>query len=335
MKPPEPTQVSFAQAEYEKKKKRTRREVFLEQMEQVVPWSRLAAVIEPHYPKSGKRGRPPIGLERMLRMYFVQQWYGLADEAVEDAIYDSQALRNFMAIDLGRQSVPDATTLMGFRHLLEAHELTQAMLSEINAMLQAQGLLMSRGTLVDATLIAAPSSTKNREHKRDPEMHQTKKGNQWYFGLKAHIGVDRESGLVHTLKTTAANVSDISQTAALLHGQEVDIWLDAGYVGVEKREDMQAALKAYNQTVRWHVAKRRKSIEKLADGWQKSLAQAYEKLKAQTRALVEHPFHVIKNIFKHKKARYKGLAKNDAQLNALFTLSNLYMARGKLRPSQA
>jgi len=319
MKPPEPTQVSFAQAEYEKKKKRTRREVFLEQMEQVVPWSRLAAVIEPHYPKSGKRGRPPIGLERMLRMYFVQQWYGLADEAVEDAIYDSQALRNFM----------------GFRHLLEAHELTQAMLSEINAMLKAQGLLMSRGTLVDATLIAAPSSTKNREHKRDPEMHQTKKGNQWYFGLKAHIGVDRESGLVHTLKTTAANVSDISQTAALLHGQEVDIWLDAGYVGVEKREDMQAALKAHNQTVRWHVAKRRKSIEKLADGWQKRLAQAYEKLKAQTRALVEHPFHVVKNIFKHKKARYKGLAKNDAQLNTLFALSNLYMMRVKLCPSQA
>ena len=335
MNPPQPTQVSFAQAEYEKKKKRTRREIFLEKMEQVVPWSRLVEVIEPHYPKSGKRGRPPIGLERMLRMYFVQQWYGLADEAVEDAIYDSQALRNFMAIDLGRQSVPDATTLMGFRHMLEAHELTQAMLAEINAMLKAQGLLMNRGTLVDATLIAAASSTKNRAHSRDPQMHQTKKGNQWYFGLKAHIGVDRESGLVHTLKTTAANVSDISQTAALLHGQEVDIWLDAGYVGVEKREDMQTALKGNNQTVRWHIAKRRKSIEKLADGWQKRLAQAYEKLKAQTRALVEHPFHVVKNIFKHKKARYKGLAKNDAQLNMLFALSNIYMMRGKLRPSQA
>ena len=335
MKPTLPIQVSFARAEYEKKKKRTRREVFLEKMEQVVPWSRLVEVIEPHYPKSGKRGRPPIGLERMLRMYFVQQWYGLADEAVEDAIYDSQALRNFIAIDLGRQSVPDATTLMGFRHLLEAHELTQAMLAEINAMLKERGLLMSQGTLVDATLIAAPSSTKNQAHSRDPEMHQTKKGNQWYFGLKAHIGVDQESGLVHTLKTTAANVSDISQTAALLHGQEVDIWLDAGYVGVEKREDMQAALKANNQTVHWHIAKRRKSIEKLADGWQKRLAQAYEKLKAQTRALVEHPFHVVKNIFKHKKARYKGLAKNDAQLNTLFALSNLYMMRMKLCPSQA
>ena len=332
MKPTQPTQVSFAQAEYEKKKKRTRREVFLEKMEQVVPWNRLMEVIEPHYPKSGKRGRPPIGLERMLRMYFVQQWYGLADEAVEDAVYDSQALRNFMGIDLSFQSVPDATTLMGFRHLLEANDLTKAMLVEVNVMLLERGLLMTKGTLVDATLIAAPSSTKNKEHGRDPEMHQAKKGNQWYFGMKAHIGVDKDSGLVHTLTTTAANVSDISQTAALLHGQESDVWADAGYVGVEKREEVQEALNANEQTVKWHVAKRRSAIEKLADGWQKSLAQAYEKLKAQVRSRVEHPFHVVKNIFKYQKTRYKGLAKNDAQLNVLFALSNLYMVRGELRP---
>jgi len=265
-------------------------------------------------------------------MYFVQQWYGLADEAVEDAIYDSQALRNFMDIDLSWQSVPDATTLMGFRHLLEANDLPQAMLVEVNAMLIERGLLMSKGTLVDATLIAAPSSTKNQYHARDPEMHQTKKGNQWYFGLKAHIGVDKESGLVHTLATTAANVSDISQTPALLHGQEQDVWLDAGYVGVDKREDMQAALATNGQEVKWHIAKRRRSIEKLVDGWQKNLAQAYEKLKAQVRARVEHPFHVIKNIFKYKKTRYRGLAKNDAQLNVLFALGNLYMVRGQLRP---
>ncbi len=332
MKPTQPGQVSFAQAEYEKKKKRTRREVFLEKMEQVVPWNRLMEVIEPHYPRSGKRGRPPIGLERMLRMYFVQQWYGLADEAVEDAVYDSQALRNFMGIDLSFQSVPDATTLMGFRHLLEANDLTKAMLVEVNVMLMERGLLMTKGTLVDATLIAAPSSTKNKEHGRDPEMHQAKKGNQWYFGMKAHIGVDKDSGLVHTLTTTAANVSDISQTAALLHGQESDVWADAGYVGVEKREEVQEALKANEQTVQWHVAKRRSAIEKLADGWQKSLAQAYEKLKAQVRSRVEHPFHVVKNIFKYQKTRYKGLAKNDAQLNVLFALSNLYMVRGELRP---
>ena len=332
MKSISPSQVSFAQAEYDQKKKRTRRELFLEKMEQVVPWSRLTEVIEPHYPKSGKRGRPPIGLERMLRMYFVQQWYGLADEAVEDAIYDSQALRNFMAIDLSRQSVPDATTLMGFRHLLEANNLAQALLVEINAMLIERGLLMSKGTLVDATLIAAPSSTKNQKHARDPEMHQTKKGNQWHFGMKAHIGVDQESGLVHTLVTTAANVSDISQTPVLLHGQEQDVWLDAGYVGVEKREDMQAALAANGQEVQWHIARRRKTLEKLADGWQKKLAHAYEKLKAQVRARVEHPFHIIKNIFQYKKTRYKGLAKNDAQLNVLFALSNLFMMRGQLRP---
>lgn len=313
MKPTPPSQVSFSQAEYEKKKKRTRREIFLAKREQVVPWARLMEVIAPHYPKSGKRGRPPIGLERMLRMYFMQQWYGLADEAVEDAIYDSQALRHFMDIDLSRQSVPDATTLMGFRHLLEANDLPQAMLVEVNAMLIERGLLMNKGTLVDATLIAAPSSTKNQGHARDPEMHQTKKGNQWHFGLKAHIGVDKESGLVHTLVTTAANVSDISQTPALLHGQEA--WLDAGYVGVEKREDMQKALAANGQEVKWHIAKRRKTIEKRADGWQKSLAQAYEKLKAQVRARVEHPLHIVKNIFKYKKKRYKGLAKNDAQLN--------------------
>ena len=332
MKPTASTQVSFAQAEYEKKKKRTRRERFLEKMEQVVPWARLMEVIEPHYPKRGKRGRPPIGLERMLRMYFVQQWYGLADEAVEDAIYDSQALRNFMDIDLCRQSVPDATTLMGFRHLLEAHDLSQAMLIKVNAMLIERGLLMSKGTLVDATLIAAPNWTKNKRHGRDPEMHQAKKGNQWYFGLKAHIGVDKESGLVHTLITTSAHISDISQTPALLHGQAQDVWLDAGYVGVEKREDMQAALAANAQEVQWHIAKRGKTIEKLADGWQKNLAQAYEKLKAQVRARVEHPCHVVKNIFKYKKTRYKGLAKNDAQLNVLFALSNLYMMRGQLRP---
>lgn len=327
-----PTQTSFAQAEYDKKKKRTRREIFLAQMEQVIPWARLMEVIEPHYPKAGGRGRPPIGLEKMLRMYFVQQWYGLADEAVEDAIYDSQALRHFMDIDLSRQSVPDATTLMGFRHLLEAHDLPQALLVEVNAMLIERGLLMSKGTLVDATLIAAPSSTKNREHARDPEMHQTRKGKQWHFGLKAHIGVDQESGVVHTLVTTAANVSDISQTPALLHGQEEAVWADAGYVGVDKREDMQEALAANEQDVQWHIAKRRKAIETMMDGWQKSLAQAHEKLKARVRAYVEHPFHVIKNIFRHRKVRYKGIAKNNAQLNVLFALSNVYMMRDQLRP---
>jgi transposase, IS5 family len=183
-------QTSFSQAEYNAKKKLTRRDLFLAKMEQVVPWSRLIAVIEPHYPKSGKRGRPPIGIERMLRMYFIQQWYGLADVAVEDAIYDSQALRNFCGIDLTVSNVPDSTTLMDFRHLLEKNALPQAMLNEVNELLKERGLLMSQGTLIDATLIAAPSSTKNKSHQRDPEMHQVKKGNEWHFGMKAHIGAE-------------------------------------------------------------------------------------------------------------------------------------------------
>ena len=324
--------MSFAQVEYAGKKKQTRRDKFLGQMEQVVPWKRLIAVIEPHYPKSGQRGRPPIGIVRILRMYFIQQWYGLADEAVEDAIYDSQALRNFCRIDLAVESVPDATTLLNFRHLLETHELPQAMLREVNALLKERGLLMSQGTLIDATLIAAPSSTKNRKHERDPQMHQTKKGKQWYFGLKAHIGADEQSGLVHTVVSTAANVSDISQTANLMHGKEQVVGADAGYVGAQKREEVQQALRDNEQQVAWRIAKRRKPLREMADGWQKNLALAYEKFKARIRAKVEHPFHVVKNIFQHKKVRYKGVAKNDAQLHTLFALSNLYMVRGELCP---
>ena len=240
-----------------------------------------------------------------------------------------QHYTSFMGIDPSRESVPDATTLMGFRHLLEANDLTRAMLVEVNAMLLERGLLMTQGTLVDATLIAAPSLTKNIDHARDPEMHQTKKGNQWHFGMKAHIGVDRDSGLVHTVVSTAANVSDISQTPELLHGQETELWADAGYVGVDKREDMQAALIKNEQTLslKLHVAKRRSTITKMTEGWQKAMAQAYEKLKAQVRARVEHPFHVVKNLFHYKKARNKGIKKNDCQLNMLFALSNLYMVR--------
>ena len=322
--------MSFAQAEYRAKKKLTQRDIFLAKMEQVVPWSRLLAVVEPHYPKSGKRGRPPIGIERMLRMYFIQQWYGLADVAVEDAIYDSQALRNFCGIDLAVASVPDSTTLMDFRHLLEKNALPQAMLQEVNALLKERGLLMSQGTLIDATLIAAPSSTKNKPHARDPEMHQAKKGNQWHFGMKAHIGVDEQSGLVHTVVSTAANVSDVSQTANLMHGEETCVGADAGYVGAAKREEVQTKLQGYAHELKWRIAKRRKPIKLMPACWQKNLALAYEKLKASIRAKVEHPFHVVKNIFKHKKTRYKGIAKNDAQLNVLFALSNLYLVRGKL-----
>lgn len=323
-------QLSFSQAEYMFKKKLTRRDLFLTKMNEIVPWNRLIAVVDPHYPKHGKRGRPPIGIDRMLRMYFIQQWYGLADVAVEDAIYDSQALRNFCSIDLSIESVPDATTLMNFRHLLETHELPQSMLKEINVLLRERGLLMNQGTLIDATLIAAPNSTKNKKRERDPEMHQTKKSNQWHFGMKAHIGADDESGLVHTVVSTAANVSDISQTAALMHGEETRMGADAGYVGVTKRDEVQKKLQNMPQKVSWRIAKRRKPIKEMAEGWQKDLALKHEKLKASIRAKVEHPFHIIKNIFKHKKTRHKGLQNNHTQLNMLFALSNLYMVREKL-----
>ncbi|PNG48732.1 Transposase DDE domain protein (plasmid) [Variovorax sp. WDL1] len=324
----EMNQRSFASAEYAMKKKRTRREKFLADMERVVPWARLIAVIEPLYPTSGRVGRQPIGVPRMLRMYCLQQWYGLADEALEDALYDSQALRDFVGIDLSRESVPDATTLLKFRRLLLDNDLTKALFDEINAHLAEQGLLMRAGTIVDATIIAAPSSTKNEGNTRDPEMHQTKKGNAWHFGMKAHVGVDAQSGLVHTVVGTAANVNDVTQAGALLHGEETVAFGDAGYRGVDKREEAQGP--------QWHVAmqpgKRRQLDPKRK--WARLLEKA-EQLKASIRAKVEHPFHVIKNLFRHRKTRYKGLAKNEAQLFSLFGLANLVIAKRSLLATHA
>ena len=317
--------MSFAQSEYAGKKKVTRRERFLGEMEQVVPWARLCAVIEPHYPQ-GKRGRPPIGIERMLRIYFLQQWYALADVALEDALYDSQAMRTFAGIDLSVEAVPDATTLLNFRHLLEAHDLTRAIFAEVRGLLSERKLLMREGTIVDATIIAAPSSTKNASEARDPEMHQTKKGNQWHFGMKAHIGADAQSGLVHSLSGTAANVADIAQTHELLHGKEKEAYADAGYLGVEKREE----IVAQGKEVQWYVAAKRGKVKAMAEGRVKELTQAFEKAKAQVRARVEHPFHIIKNLFRHRKTRYRGLVKNTAQLHSLFALANLIIARRPL-----
>ena len=322
------SQRSFASAEFALKKKRTKREKFLAEMERIVPWSRLLAVVEPLYPKSGRVGRQPIGASKMLRMYCLQQWYGLADEALEDAIYDSQALRDFVGIDLSRDSVPDATTLLKFRHLLQLNDLTRALFDEINAHLSEKGLLMRAGTIVDATIIAAPSSTKNADKARDPDMHQTKKGNQWHFGMKAHIGVDAESGLVHTVVGTAANVSDVTQAGALLHGEEETAFGDAGYQGVHKREEAAGP--------HWHVAMKngkRKALNTNFE-WARMLEQA-EKLKASIRAKVEHPFHVVKNLFRHRKVRYKGLFKNEAQLFSLFGLANLVIAKRSLLALQA
>lgn len=315
-------QMSFGQSEYAGKKKITRRERFLSEMELVVPWARLCAVIEPHYPR-GERGRPPSGLERMLRLYFLQQWYALADEALEDALYDSQALRTFAGIELSVEAVPDATTILKFRHLLETHDLTRQLFSEVSALLSERQLLMREGTIVDATIIAAPSSTKNARKERDPEMHQTKKGNQWHFGMKAHIGADAQSGLVHTVTGTAANVADLAQIHALLHGEEKRVHADAGYVGVEKR----AEVIGLGQEVQCHVAAKRGKVRAMPEGRLKELTQAYEKAKAQVRARVEHPFHIIKNLFKHRKTRYRGLLKNTAQLHTLFALANLLIAK--------
>lgn len=310
--------------EYSAKKRVTRRDRFLGEIESVTPWAALVASIAPYYPKGDGRGRPPIGLERMLRMYIAQQCIGLSDEGIEDALYDSQAIRRFVGIDLGRESAPDATTLLKFRRLLETHELTRTVFDTINRHLTEKGLMLKEGTVVDATIIAAPSSTKNQDRNRDPEMHQTKKGNNWHFGMKAHIGVDAESGLTHTVVTTPANVHDVTQTHALLHGEESHVHGDAGYVGVEKREENQ------NTAVTWHIALRPGTRRALPDTPLGHLLEKIEYAKAQIRAKVEHPFHVIKNLFKHRKARYRGMAKNAAQLFTLFALANLVLARKRL-----
>ena len=300
-------QVSFASYEFARKKRVTRRERFLAEMEQVVPWSRLQALIEPAYPRTGRVGRQPIGIERMLRMYLLQQWFGLADEAVEDALYDSQSMREFVGLDLAVEAVPDATTLLKFRRLRE-------------------------GTLIDATIIEAPPSTKNAEKARDPEMHSTKKGNEWHFGMKAHTGVDADSGLVHSLHTTAANESDVAHAHEVPHGQEAMACADAGCTGVAKRQEvLQAqAAGAIRSDIAWSVAAKRGNITKMAEGPLKVLTKALERVKAQIRAKVEHPYHVVKNLFHYKKTRYKGLAKNTAQLYSLFGLANLVIAKKKL-----
>jgi len=313
------TQTSFAELEFISKKKRTRRERFLAQIEAATPWAQLVAVIEPHYPK-GNRGRPPIGLERMLRMYIAQNCFGLSDEGIEDALYDSQAIRRFVGIDLGREAAPDATTLLKFRRLLEENNLTAAIFETINAQLAERGLLMRQGTIVDATLIAAPSSTKNSTGERDPEMHQTKKGNQWHFGMKAHVGVDADSGLVHTVVGTAAHVNDVTQAHHLLHGKETDVFGDAGYQGADKREANQG------KPLRWHIAMRPGKRKALPETPWGVVMDKLERVKARIRAKGEHAFHVIKNLFHHRKTRYRGLEKNTKQLYTLFGLANLVLA---------
>jgi transposase, IS5 family len=325
------TQLSFSDAEHAGKRKQTRREVFLAEMEQVVPWKVLLAQIEPHYPKAG-RGRHPYALETMLRIHLLQQWYALSDPAMEEALYEIASMRQFARLSL-LEAIPDETTILNFRHLLERHGLAAKLLEAVNRHLQGKGLLLRQGTIVDATIIDAPSSTKNRSGARDPEMHQTKKGNQWFFGMKAHIGVDRDSGLVHTVVVTAANVADVTQTDKLLHGEEEAVFADAGYTGADKREELK------DKQVDWNIAERRSRIKALPEGELKDVSELLEHLIAKVRSKGEHPFRVVKRQFGHTKARYRGLVKNAAQVVTLFALSNLWMARkrllamaGKVRP---
>ena len=310
---------------FELRAKRTRKRAFLEQMDRVVPWAELVALIEPYAPKAGpKGGRPPFAVEKLLRIHFLQQWFGLSDPAVEEALYDTPLLASFVGLDLGVDVVPDESTILRFRHLLEQHGLSQRILETVNRILTERGLMLKSGTIVDATLIAAPSSTKNARGERDPEMHQTKKGNQWYFGMKAHIGVDADSGLVHTVRGTSGNVNDVVEANSLLHGQETDAFGDAGYQGVDKRPDARAG-------VRWHVAMRpglRRALDK--DKPVDGLIDQFERIKARIRAKVEHPFRVLKQQFGYVKVRYRGLRKNTAQIVTLFALSNLWMVRHEL-----
>lgn len=312
-------QMTFADAEYAGKRKQTRKELFLIEMDRVVPWKGLVALIEPHYPK-GEGGRPAYPLMAMLRVHLMQNWFGYSDPAIEEALYETTILRQFAGLSLER--IPDETTILNFRRLLEKHELAAGILAVINGYLGDRGLSLRQGTIVDATLINAPSSTKNKDGKRDPEMHQTKKGNQYYFGMKAHIGVDDESGLVHSVMGTAANVADVTQVDKLLHGEENMVGADAGYTGVEKRPEHDC------REVIWQIAARRSTYKKLSK--RSALYKAkhkIEKAKAQVRAKVEHLFRVIKRQFGYVKTRFRGLAKNTAQLVTLFALSNLWMAR--------
>jgi IS5 family transposase len=320
-------QRSLAESGYERRPKATKRQRFLSEMDAVVPWLRLVTVIEPTYPRlAAKGGRPPFPIETMLRIHFMQQWFALSDPGMEEALHDIPTMRAFAKLDAGDDLIPDESSILRFRHRLEQHGLAERLFDEVNALLTERGLLLRQGTIVDATLINAPSSTKNQSGERDPEMHQTKKGNNWYFGCKAHIGVDAESGLTHSVITTAANINDVTQAHGLLHGEETDVFADAGYQGVDKREENRG------KGVTWHVAMKpgkRKALP--ASPWGRLLEQA-EQCKARIRAKVEHPFRVIKRQFGYLRVRYRGLMKNGAQIVTLFALANVYQARRHLLP---
>ena len=311
-------QTLAAQASFVKYGRKSKREQFLDEMEQIVPWAELQALVEAHYPK-GENGRPPVGLSIMLRVYFLQQWFNLSDPGAEEALYESPVLRRFAGVDLGRAPAPDESTILQFRHLLEKHDLGGAMLQTMNEYLESRGIRISRGTIVDATILHAPSSTKNRSGERDPEMHQTRKGKQWYFGLKAHVGVDSKQGHVHSVCTSAASVADKHMLPDLLHGDECKVWGDGAYQG-QGEAIRQAAPRAQDMT------SRRVKYKNFVDELQK----AKNRVKARVRAKVEHPFRILKRIFGFEKVRYRGLKKNHERLCTCFALVNLYLHRKRL-----
>ena len=313
-------QTLASQTSFERYGKKTRREKFLEEMDRIMPWSKLESLIEPHYPKEGN-GRPPVGLSVMLRIYFLQHWFNLSDPAAEEALYDSPALRRFAGVDLGRAPAPDETTILNFRHLLERHDLCGAMLDAVNHYLEDHGIRIGTGTIVDATIIHAPSSTKNATGTRDPEMHQTRKGNQWFFGMKAHIGVDSKEGHIHSVCSTAASVADKHMLPDLLHGEERKVWGDGAYQG-QGEAIRKAAPHAQDMT------SRRTRYKQVVD----ELQRRKNRTKAKIRAKVEHPFCILKRVFGFVKVRFRGLKKNHDHLCAAFALVNLYMHRKRLAP---
>ena len=313
-------QGSLSMTGYFDKGKKTKREQFLAEMDQVVPWARLCALIEPHYPKASPAGgRPPLPLERMLRIYCLQQWYNLSDPGAEEALYDSITMRQFAGVRTDADIIPDETSILNFRRLLESHQLTEQLLAEVNAHLCERGLLVGKGTIVDASIIDAPSSTKNAKKKRDPQMHQTRKGKQWYFGMKVHIGVDTDSGLVHTVRGTAANVADVNVLGELLHGGEESLHGDSAYHSKQLKAQAQASGIAFNVNER---GTRHRPLSKTQ--------RARNRRLSRVRATVEHPFLVVKRLWGHAKVRYRGIGKNLAQMHTLFALANVYRMRRQL-----
>jgi len=312
---------TLSDIEYSNRKRTTKRDEFLHIMDVSIPWQEWVDYITPYYP-TGKRGRPPMGIEKMLRMYLLQSWYNLSDERVEDEIYDSHAMRTFMGINFFDEQVPDATTLLKFRHLLEKHNIGKVFFEAICRTLEERGYMMRGGTIVDATLISAPSSTKNEKKERDPEMHQTKKGNEWYFGMKCHVGVDAGSGYVHSMETSAANVHDITVASQLIREDDEVVYGDSGYIGIEKREEVKSS--PHLSTKEYRINRHYKSVQRMPNGfidWEKQI----ERRKSSVRSKVEHPFLIIKRFFGFAKTVYRGLAKNMHRLHTLFASTNILM----------